>query len=533
MTHDPSAESQPTPDSQGETPVETAPSSAVENTSSAAAKSPADETSAAPAEVPVSGSESVVAPTGGEAAEPPSGDRPARKIAIGSQRDVAQPTGSAPRAVAVAKENPVRLDREADAEPVAAAPAPEIKSSAGLSDDIDAEIEAMMNDVSMESILGGVSDTPDELAEGSRIKAMIARVHGDSVFFALPGPYEGVASLGSFKTPPAEGTLLEVVIRELNADEGLYEVGIPGAAVDVAEWEDINEGDVVEARVTGSNTGGLEVVVGNIRGFIPASQIDRVRVENFGDFVGQKLNCVVVEVNPPKKLVVSRRAILDREAEVRRKELLETLEPGQTLEGVVTRLMDFGAFIDLGGAEGLAHISKLAWDRVKHPREVLQEGERVKVKIESIDRQTGKISLSHRDTMEDPWARIDQKYVPNETVTGTVTRVAEFGAFVKLEPGIEGLVHISEIAHHRVVRVGTYLNEGDQVECKVLSIDPASQKISLSIKATQAAPQKGPREKEEVEEEVAARPLAVPKSDAPLKGGTDRRSGGEDFGLKW
>jgi small subunit ribosomal protein S1 len=306
--------------------------------------------------------------------------------------------------------------------------------------------------------------------------------------------------------------------------------------VSVADWTDLTPGAIVEARVTGSNTGGLEVQVQSIRGFIPASQIDLYRVEQFGDYVNQRLQCVVTEANESRqKLVLSRRAVLEREKEAKRKELLESLAAGDTREGVVTKLMDFGAFVDIGGMEGLVHISKLSWDRVTHPNEVLKAGEKIKVKVEKVDQASGKISLSYRDTLQDPWDNIEQKYPVNSVARGTVSRIAQFGAFVKLEPGIEGLVHISELAHHRVFAVRNVVKEGDEVDVKVLSVDRDAQKIGLSIKATLARPEPkadsaaaAPEEPEE-----PPRPAAVKPSDQPLKGGRDRRSGGESVGLHW
>jgi len=195
--------------------------------------------------------------------------------------------------------------------------------------------------------------------------------------------------------------------------------------------------------------------------------------------------------------------------------------------------MDFGAFVDIGGIEGLVHVSKLSWDRVTHPKEVVTEGEKVKVKIEKFDPETGKISLSIRDMIEHPWDDINSKFTVNDSVPGTVSKIADFGAFVKLAPGIEGLVHISEIAHHRVMRVSNHVNVGDQIEVKILSIDTDKQKLGLSIKATQAAPVKAVKSKDVEDENAPIRESAVPDSNEPLKGGTDRKSGGEDIGLNW
>ena len=274
-------------------------------------------------------------------------------------------------------------------------------------------------------------------------------------------------------------------------------------------------------------------MAGSVRGFIPASQIDRFRVENFGDYVNQKMQCVVTEVNPAKRrLVLSRRAVLDREHEEKRKEIMASIEVGQTHDGIVTKVMDFGAFVDIGGVEGLVHVSKLSWDHVTKPQDVVTAGEKVKVKIEKVDAETGKIGLSRRDTMEHPWDNISSDFATNDIVTGTVTRIADFGAFVKLRPGVEGLVHISELAHHRVMKVSNYVNRGDEVQVKILSMDLEKQKIGLSIKATQTKPIKAAdRKKEETEEPL--REAAIKKSDAPLKGGTNRKSGGESIGLNW
>ncbi len=341
---------------------------------------------------------------------------PARKISIGSQRDVAGPV-TKPKAVQEAIANPLEMDKKDDAtKPVA-----EIKSTDGLSDDLDAEIEAMMSSFSMDSVVENTQAAETQLEPKTRLKATVARIHGENIFFSLPGQYEGIASVTHFKTLPTEGDQLDVIVRDLNKEDGLYELSIPGSAVNVADWDDINEGDVVDATVTGSNSGGLEAAVNKLKGFIPASQIDRFRVENFEDYVGKKLQCVVMEVNPEKrKLVISHRGVIERENEAKRKELLETLEEGQLLDGTVTKLMDFGAFVDIGGMEGLIHISKLAWNRLKHPSEAVDVGQKVKVKVEKFDKQTGKISLSHRDTLEHPWEGIEQKYHPDDIVTGTV-----------------------------------------------------------------------------------------------------------------
>jgi small subunit ribosomal protein S1 len=434
-----------------------------------------------------------------------------------------EPVSAAPQAVVSA---PV-------AAPVAVNAINEAERRAALrSAEIDKELEASLDDLKLESLIGNPSG-PLEVDSENRIRGIVTRIHNENVFFSLKGHYQGVASIRQFREPPREGAMIDVIVTAFREEEGLYEVAVPGSAMSVADWADITEGAVVEARITGSNTGGLECNVNNIRGFIPASQIAIGHVENFGEFTNQKLACVVTEVNPGRKrLVLSRRAVLEREAQVKKQEILKTLQPGDLMDGVVTRLMDFGAFVDIGGVEGLVHVSKLSWERVNHPREILQPGQRVRVKVEKIAEDTGKIGLSMRDTVESPWASVDQKYPAGSTVSGTVTRIAQFGAFVKLEPGIEGLVHISELAHHRVIAVKNVVKEGDAVNVKILSVDPASQKISLSMKATQPKPE-APQSATKEEPDEPVRESAIKGSGQPLKGGRGRNSGGDQFGLNW
>lgn len=469
--------------------------------------------------------------------------KPAKKILIGSQRDEADPqmgtkairdASLRPENVAAAIQGSETSPKQNDS-PMAAAgdstgeSMPEPNALSG----VDAELEAALEDLQMDSLMGEQQPV-SELESDERIRALVTRVHNDNVFFSLKGRFEGIASMRQFKEPPEEGAMLDVVVNGFKEDEGLYEVSIPGSSVNVADWSDLAEGATIEAKVTGSNTGGLELNVNNIRAFMPASQIDVVRVENFGDYVNKKIQCIVTEVNESRKrLVLSRRAILERENQEKKQELLGSLAVGQTLEGVVTKLMDFGAFVDIGGAEGLVHVSKMSWDRVSHPSEVLEAGQQVQVKVEKINASDGKISLSYRDTLENPWSNIDQKYPMGAVVDGTVSRIAQFGAFVKLEPGVEGLVHISELAHHRVIAVKNVVKQGDGVQVKVLTVDPQAQKIGLSLKATQAKPEKAENKKDAEEADAPIRESAVKKRSEPLKGGRDKGSGGEQFGLNW
>lgn len=408
-----------------------------------------------------------------------------------------------------------------------------------LSGDLQAELEReLASAVDLEAFLAGSAGMAlrkEPLEDGQRVHATVLKSDEDGVFVSLGGPDQGVIPLEQFSAdPPAPGTPLEVIVRGLSKADGLYQLTIPGEAISVTDWSDIDTGSIVEATITAANTGGLECTVAGIRGFMPISQIAEHRVENAADYVGKKLTCVITEANPRRgNLVVSHRAILERERESKRQEQLEKIEVGDLLEGVVGTVKDFGAFVDLGGLEGLIHVSKLSWERIKHPSEVIEPGQRVKVKVEKIDKQTGKISLSYRDLLENPWDAACASLAPGSVITGTVSRIAAFGAFVRIVPGVEGLVHVSEIASHRVSNVASFLSEGQEVQAKVLTIDRDAQKISLSIKqAHHKAPEtKGP---EEDEGEVEARQPAVKATHTgPLRGGNNQPTGGEKFGLRW
>lgn len=407
-----------------------------------------------------------------------------------------------------------------------------------LSDDIQQMLDAELAASDLDSLMAGSAGMPDRksaLTEGQRVAATVLKIHDDSVFVALGGPDEGMVPFEQFAEEPTKGQTIEVVVQGFSAADGLFLCVIPGQTIAVTDMDDLEEGAIVEATITGTNSGGLECTVGGAEGFMPISQITEHRIEDTSEFVGQKMICAVTECNPRRRrLVLSRRAVLEREREERRKEQLEQLEAGDVLEGTVRSVKDFGAFVDLGGCDGMIHISKLSWDRVQHPSEVLEVGQKVKVTIETIDKQTGKISLSYRDLIANPWDTVDVDFPVGQVVTGTVTRIANFGAFVRLGAGIEGLVHISELAHHRVSRVNNVVNEGDEVNVKVQSIDRDAQRIGLSLKAALAPPPevKSDADAEEVDE-PPREPAIKPQHSGPLKGGTGGDAGGERFGLRW
>ena len=336
--------------------------------------------------------------------------------------------------------------------------------------ELEQELAQMMDGASLDDLMSSsetVTPQPSLELESQHTGRVVAIRRGD-VFIELGGREQGVIPQRLMPEPPEVGKTLTVVVQRFNAEEGLYDLSIPNTAAAVADWGDLSQGMIVQAKITAHNTGGLECEVNHIRGFIPVSQIALYRVENLEEFVGQQFTCLVTEADPRRRnLVLSRRALLEREKEEARQRIFESLAVGQVHDGVVRKIMDFGAFVDIGGVDGLLHVSQLSWARVKHPSDVLQEGQAVRVRVNKIDPVTNKISFGYREMMESPWTQAAAKYPVNSVVKGTVTKIMEFGAFVQLEPGIEGLVHISELSNKRIWRatdVGT-TGPGDRGHC--------------------------------------------------------------------
>lgn len=245
----------------------------------------------------------------------------------------------------------------------------------------------------------------------------------------------------------------------------------------------LETGEVIEAVVAEVVKGGLVVDVG-VRGFVPASLVERHYVEDFSDYIGNTLRLKVVELDQEtNKVILSQRAVLDEEVDMQKKNTLESLNTGDIVEGTVQRLTDFGAFVDIGGVDGLVHISQLAHHRVEVPSEVVKEGEKVKVKILSVDPENARVSLSIKDTVAGPWEKAMENFSAGDIVEGEVKRLVGFGAFVEITEGVEGLVHISQIANRHITTPGEVLKEGQVVKAKVLDVNLEEKRISLSIRA--------------------------------------------------
>ena len=259
-------------------------------------------------------------------------------------------------------------------------------------------------------------------------------------------------------------------------------------------WDRIAEAhereETVQGKIVRRIKGGLKVEIGNVKAFLPASQVELRPVQNFDRYIGKALDMKVIKLSRRRRnIVLSRRVILEEEREAKRQSTLDTLEVGQAREGVVKNITQFGAFIDLGGVDGLLHKSDMSWGRVNHPSEIVSVGDRVEVMVLSVDVEAGKISLGMKQQTPDPWLSVEEKYSVGSTVSGKVVNIVDYGAFVELEPGVEGLTHVSEMSWtRRVPHPSKVLRKGDVIQTRVLDIDTAKQKISLGIKQLQPNP---------------------------------------------
>ena len=357
-----------------------------------------------------------------------------------------------------------------------------------LDEDLQAELDAALGDMSIADILEAeeAADSPGTRAVGQGVRrGKVIAIQGDDVFVDMGGRSEGVLPAAQFSDEPLPvvGDTVEVVIDGYDAGEGLLRLSRQGAVL-AAAWETLEEGQVVEGRVTGHNKGGLELDIQGIRAFMPVSQIERFRVDDLAPYVNQKLRCSVSEVDRAEhNVIVSRRDLLDVEAAEAAKELRKSLAEGKVVTGTVRSIMPYGAFVDIGGVDGLLHVSDMSYARVEKPEDIVQEGQEVDVMILKIDPESDRISLGLKQTKPDPWLGAEQKWPVDSLVTGRVTRLADFGAFLELEPGVEGLIPISEITFERRIKhPGDVIAEGDAVRVRVLNVQGDQKRISLSIK---------------------------------------------------
>jgi small subunit ribosomal protein S1 len=329
--------------------------------------------------------------------------------------------------------------------------------------------------------------------EGDVVSGAVVRIDKDEVLVDIGYKSEGVIPSNELSirrsVDPGEevslGEQVDALVLTKEDQEGRLILSKKRARFEKA-WRRIESaaesGEPVEGTVIEVVKGGLILDLG-VRGFLPASLVDIRRVHNLDEFMGQKLECKVIELNRSRNnVVLSRRAVLEEERKEVRQQILGRLQPGQVVEGKISNIVDFGAFVDLEGIDGLIHISELSWSHVNHPSEVLEIGETVRVKVLDIDRDRQRISLGLKQTQEDPWQRVLDSYGPGDVLEGKVTKVVAFGAFVEIVPGVEGLVHISELAEHHVESPSDVVEPGGEVRVRILEIDEERRRISLSIK---------------------------------------------------
>lgn len=330
------------------------------------------------------------------------------------------------------------------------------------------------------------------LKVGETVKGTITKVEEKQVYVDVPNskldgiiPISELASLHIEKAGDVIQEGAEVEAKVIKVEDDV--LVLSKRAVDAEKaWDGLeaklSSGEVFEAVVKEIVKGGLVVDIG-VRGFIPASLVETHFVDDFAEYQDQTLTVKVVELDKEKnRVILSHRAVVEEELVQQKENVLESLKEGQVLEGTVQRLTDFGAFVDVGGVDGLVHISQLSHTRVEKPSDVVAEGDTVKVKVLSVDKSTGRVSLSIKDTLEGPWSNISTKLRQGDVVDGTVKRLVSFGAFVEVLPGVEGLVHISQISHKHIGTPHEVLSEGEKVTVKVLDVNEQERRVSLSIR---------------------------------------------------
>lgn len=364
--------------------------------------------------------------------------------------------------------------------------------------DKDNDMESMS-----EALDASVEIKPGDIVEG----VVLAFDEDKNVIVGLDTGHEGYIPIRELSTSRVEDPSEEVEVNDKirvtvlrvvsDKEQGSYILS--KKRVDQREvWNELQEkfdkGETVEAEVNRVVKGGVTVDLG-VRGFVPASQLDTRFVRDLSQFEGNTYEFKIIEIDPQnRQLILSRRELLESEEEDKRAQALENLEEGSTVTGTVVRLTNFGAFVDLGGIDGLVHISEIAHEHIDHPEDKLSVGDEIEVKVLSVDKERERVSLSIKDLLLGPWDTVDEEFPAGSVTTGIVKRIVDFGAFVELKPGVEGLVHISEMAHRHVETPHEVVSEDEEVEVKVLSVDQDEQRVSLSIKALEEAPERDEQE---------------------------------------
>ena len=337
-----------------------------------------------------------------------------------------------------------------------------------------------------------MKDMPDfEIHRDQVVTGMVVKIEDKQALIDIGYKTEAIlpiSEVSSLHLDDIRGVLkvgdeLQVKVKKITDEE----VVVSKREIDALKaWEEVEakyeSAEIFEVVVKDIVKGGLVVDIG-VRGFIPASLVERHYVEDFSDYIGRSIEVKVVELDQEKnRVILSHKAVVEGELNAKKKETLENLEVGQVLEGTVQRLTDFGAFVDIGGVDGLVHISEMAHHRVERPSDIVTEGQQVEVKVLGVDRDTEKVKLSIKETKPGPWQQMEGKIEAGDIVKGRVRRLVQFGAFVELAPQVEGLLHISQIANRHISSPSEVLEEGQEIEAKVLEVHLDEHKISLSTR---------------------------------------------------
>ncbi len=370
-----------------------------------------------------------------------------------------------------------------------------------------------------------------DLRKGQKVTGTVVEINENGVYVDVNYKTDGFIPLRHLSHRPVEDPNeivemdeeIEVVILTLEDDEGNMILSKKQADYEKA-WERIVEAhendEIIEAEVTKEVKGGLVVDVG-VRGFIPASHVAIGYVDDLSEYVGETLRLKVIEVERDNNnVVLSAKKVLEKEREAQKVDTLESLEEGQVVEGTVTKLVDFGAFIDLGGIEGLLHISEMSWGRIESPSEVLSEGEKVEVKVLGVNKEEERISLGLKQLLPDPWEEFAEKHYEGEIVEGKITKIVDFGAFMEIEDGIEGLIHISQLSHRHVKTADEVVEVGETREAKIINIDAEQERVGLSLKELEEKPE--PKEESKKPEKSSSQ-KSKKKEEEPSSGGATIR----------
>jgi small subunit ribosomal protein S1 len=354
--------------------------------------------------------------------------------------------------------------------------------------EIERQVEAAMGDADQNHMLEAIDETVQHFESGNILKGTIVNHFGDDVLVEVGMKSEGTVSATEFDDPSEIriGDMIEVFLESVESDSG--QVVLSKRKADrIRGWERIlnryEEGQTIKGRVTRRIKGGLLVDVG-VPVFLPASQVDIRRPVDISEYIGQEIEAKILKIDKERRnIVISRRKMLEETREAAKSKLLADIEEGQTRKGIVKNIADFGAFVDLGGLDGLLHITDMSWGRVNHPSELVDFDQEIEVKVLSVDRVKEKISLGLKQKTESPWLSVEQRYPVGTVVKGTIVNLTNYGAFVKIEEGVEGLIHISEMNWtKRINHPSDILTVGQEIQAAVLDINAPRQEISLGIK---------------------------------------------------